>query len=787
MRIAVHIRLLWLILLGLPLLPSTLLRAQDGIELPELWGEDEGEEDDEENGEDSDGKKKKKKDLKKYDFKRWHFGYRQRGRHFNSQLPAPIMLDSWVPIHFVLTNNTKNDLQGTLSISVDDARRGTKSGLETTNPVMVKHATTFQRPVLIPGHKSTHHIVMHAYISRRIVDRNNNYPIFNKEGACNLNLTVSLSSYGIPLRDATLPVRGYLRDYKEPFGERRVHNELLLVFSDSLQFGAYPANLIPKERPNRNSINRFRQIAEADPEYFDTHWIGYSGVSTILFDDIDLKKMDPVRSAAIRNYVAAGGQLVIAVGQNRQSVLDSFLLPILPCGLGEMTTMNLDRVILNRDDDKEQTITVLAPKPGARVLELGQGMPLAVAGDYGSGRVTVLAFSLQRSGFIPSRMSPARYRQAWQRWIDPILSRNVDPLQRQDDQSVRIAAHNFLQKQAARSLPKRSHMALLLLVYLILLVPGCWLVFSRMERLEYAWLITPLIAIGFFWGSYYMAFRNLESNLAITDISLMRIGQEGRCGGLTISLIHNPTYKRYTLAFEEPEATPLYLRADWLPGIPAQKHYRLNMKNPLKHFIMDRVLVPFNDMRFFESTTVQTCGRGLPVRLDRDFLRHARAPSSTVVGRADNRLGFPLQAAALLYGETGFLLRRIDHGDDKPLAIDTDVHGREGMTIEQVLMQLCSRTGAARMAEDNENLEGDDRMILQAANLLAQNAGRVMLLGVVPRSMAHWTVHGKRARNHGFTVFAVACDPVEARVSFPVSNLAAGKNPEELDSSGMGW
>ena len=88
------------------------------------------------------------------------------------------------------------------------------------------------------------------------------------------------------------------------------------------------------------------------------------------------------------------------------------------------------------------------------------------------------------------------------------------------------AARKPLDDAAGIDVPERTFIVKVLVCYLCLLVPGNWLVFRLLRRVEWAWIAAPLIAIGCTVMVIYLAQLNIGFARSRNEIAVVEMQAE---------------------------------------------------------------------------------------------------------------------------------------------------------------------------------------------------------------------------------------------------------------------
>ncbi len=273
----------------------------------------------------------------------------------------------------------------------------------------------------------------------------------------------------------------------------------------------------------------------------------------------------------------------------------------------------------------------LEPRLDAQVMLAHQGRPLLVERRAGRGRVVVSAFRLSQrellafsgldgfwNGWLLRRPARQFRRYAgtitW-RWADhPAISsfemperisrvayftrdeprvregnETVAPPQGAEDEEFAIApddtgpgvagwtdagptaqaVRRSLQVASGIKIPQAGFVVRMLGIYLLLLVPVNWLVFRLLGRLEWAWAMVPVLALGFALAVARLAQLDIGFIRAENEIAVLEM-QAGyaRAHVTRFTSLYSSLSTQYDLAFSDPSALaqPFALQEFLLPG-----------------------------------------------------------------------------------------------------------------------------------------------------------------------------------------------------------------------------
>jgi hypothetical protein len=117
------------------------------------------------------------------------------------------------------------------------------------------------------------------------------------------------------------------------------------------------------------------------------------------------------------------------------------------------------------------------------------------------------------------------------------------------------AARNSLLEAAGVRVPAASFVVACLAAYLIVLVPLNWMVFHALQRVEWAWIAAPLIAIAGTVSVVHLAQLDIGFVSARTEVALLETFTDYPRGHLTrFSALYTSLASNYDLEFDDPSA-----------------------------------------------------------------------------------------------------------------------------------------------------------------------------------------------------------------------------------------
>ena len=242
------------------------------------------------------------------------------------------------------------------------------------------------------------------------------------------------------------------------------------------------------------------------PEDAPDRAVGYQSISSLIVAD-GAERMNVAQWSAIRRWVLGGGSLIVLGGPAAAYVNSPDAQALMP--IRDPRGVTTQRIALAADSVSylppgPYAITVGVPVPGARVEAASQDGPLMVSRPYGSGMVLFVAFSPIESPLKGSQDSAGVWRSILATASIPergttLWSTDVNDLAAGGSASVpQTASVNPFRIQ----LPPVEVVTGILLLYFVLVVPVTYWVLKRKQRLEWAWVTSPILSVGFAFAFY---------------------------------------------------------------------------------------------------------------------------------------------------------------------------------------------------------------------------------------------------------------------------------------------
>lgn len=270
-------------------------------------------------------------------------------------------------------------------------------------------------------------------------------------------------------------------------------------------------------------------IGPAGTESFQANWFpinvpdssaGLEAVDVIFFTDVDSGTLNNAQRGAIKEWVTGGGHLIVAGGSNWQGTAAGLtdLLPMTPSASTTITDLSaLAAFVGSGGNDllSQAVITTGEVAETAQVLiATADDTPLYVRRLLGNGTVDYLAVDPalaplrgwnEQSAFWLTVLSSVASRPGWTYGM-------LNP-----DRSVE--AMEIL--PGITAIPEALAMVAFLAAYVLLIGPINYLVLSRLNRREFAWVTIPLLIAAFSGLAWATGFNLRGSDVILSRLSVV--------------------------------------------------------------------------------------------------------------------------------------------------------------------------------------------------------------------------------------------------------------------------
>ncbi|MCS7301565.1 MAG: hypothetical protein NZ556_08450 [Fimbriimonadales bacterium] len=318
---------------------------------------------------------------------------------------------------------------------------------------------------------------------------------------------------------------------------------------------------------NRPARGKYR-VAYCRPELFPDKAIALSGAQLIVLGS-GAERLRAEQWDALRLWVMLGGTLIAPGGAGAVYLQNPALQPLLPVQPQGTRLVNQLRALGAWTDARAPvgaaTITQASLRTGETLLTQ-DGQPLIAARPYGLGMVVFLAFNPLEE---PLRSYDARLRM-WQRLLNRTAgfapSFTIAAIHQSQGSYERDpwSRQNRIQTDVELNPPSVSLIVLLLTLYFVLVVPVNYWTLKRLRALDWAWVVTPVIALAFVGVLWQLAGDLYRKSLS-SKVQTVIVGQAGSPDAYAINstLFFFPRAGLFDLEFDQSDMVEAGIEQDF--------------------------------------------------------------------------------------------------------------------------------------------------------------------------------------------------------------------------------
>ena len=318
------------------------------------------------------------------------------------------------------------------------------------------------------------------------------------------------------------------------------------IDSEGLLYGVVSSNPDALDILNRVTAGRpqaavaFLQLTDLPPDP-----IGWRMLDMLILSDVDTNELSAAQRTALRSWVEAGGQLVVAGGANWQKTTSALadLLPVEPTGIQSVADLPSLAQAVGQPfrDAGPYTITTSRLRDGELLYREGS-LPILAKRPHGLGHVFFLALDPQ---FAPLEAWAGR-EAFWASVAEYIPPPPVWAQDFRDPDSVTYAIEVFPNLR----LPSAVGLFAFLCLYVVAIGPLNYGVLVWLNKREWAWVSVPLVVLLFSGVAYAIGLATLGNRAMINQMTMIH-GQMGASQGVahTAVSLYSPARTGYTLQF----------------------------------------------------------------------------------------------------------------------------------------------------------------------------------------------------------------------------------------------
>lgn len=288
--------------------------------------------------------------------------------------------------------------------------------------------------------------------------------------------------------------------------------------------GAYVQPALPNLRSSSTTRKARVMAGWCSEREAPSSWLGYDPVDVTLLYECTSSQMSNEQVKALTDWVACGGRLVVVLGKDDRLLRDERLAPLLPVRMEGVTRVP-SRTKPARRSGLPGGRLHIAGLPLARCRPTGGtvaaregSLPIMVIREHGLGQVVVLAVD-------PFAVASAMAQHGLEQdrfWSDVLgLSETRFP--------YHLLSQAYGMNEATAQMrelraPPAAFAGWFLLAFVLLAVPGNFLMLRRLRKRQWGWLTGPLMAVLFSGVGYGfgLAWKGTDSILSQAAVVLAR-------------------------------------------------------------------------------------------------------------------------------------------------------------------------------------------------------------------------------------------------------------------------
>ena len=385
---------------------------------------------------------------------------------------------------------------------------------------------------------------------------------------------------------------------------------------------------------------------------------GLSSLDVLIVNDIDTTGLAAAQQKALRDWVTAGGHLIVGGGPNA-ALTTAGLAALLPVtGLTPKTLSDLPTLagyVGETIPDLGPYLAAIPQSTQGQVLVYQENDPLLVSQNVGKGRVSYFALDF---GLAPMN-GWAGNDAFWENLLDPVEA-NLPYFATQD--AVR-SINNTLANISVATLPSPALLIGFLCLYMIVLVPVNYLVLKWFKRREWAWVTIPVLILLFSLVGYIGGFRSRGGQALLRQVSIIQqTNGSATDQSETAAIVDNflglysPSRNRYTLKFSD---GMLVQPTDGGSGFNGVQD---SGSNPTTIVYGSQTELQNLRTDVGSMATAVAHGQTTPMPITLDLSVERVGSQWQVSGVIDNQSQQALEDAILIAGDYGVQLSRLDRG-----------------------------------------------------------------------------------------------------------------------------
>lgn len=412
-------------------------------------------------------------------------------------------------------------------------------------------------------------------------------------------------------------------------------------------------NLLAEIDPADGAAN----VAQLKTGDLPDHVQAFEALDAIVISNVDAGLLTADQIAALKDWVAGGGRLIVTGGPNWQKTTTALrdLLPFTPNATQTLADLGALRDFAGSTIELpgSAVVTTGSPAQDSEILAAQSGLPLIARQRSGLGEVYFLSFDPTLAPF-----------KSWDGAIEVYRRLLGAPIERpgwgygiQDWYSASLAASTLTDL----SLPTSSLICGFLGLYIVAIGPLNYLIVRLTKRRDLAWVNVPVLVIVFSLTAFGIGSQLRGSQPVLSRLAVVQVWpEENRARATGVAGLFSPYRAAYQLTIDHN-----------LLAHPMPIAYFLASNEPARTIVdqTDRILVPDLQMDVAGFALFSAEGRVEAPPIDYELSLDADRQDASISGQATYRGEFTLRDAMLLGPGEALSLGTLEPGESIPIQL----------------------------------------------------------------------------------------------------------------------
>lgn len=488
---------------------------------------------------------------------------------------------------------------------------------------------------------------------------------------------------------------------------------------------------------------------------------GLEVLDVLVVNDFNISNLSKEKQAAIKNWIQAGGQLVIGSRPSLEQQLGDLSDMILLNANGQQKLENLP-VLNDQKSEKSGPVDISkgkAAQDSKAIFKTGD-TPLALSKSIGSGKVTQFAFNLTDQSLTGWKQYPEVWSEMFSLTIDQTLS-NGDRY-RLEELSMQFGN---ISEAFPNSFLSVGVLALLFAGYLVVIIPLLYFILKKKDKREIAWWIIPAVSIAASIGIFVFGAKDRITGNQVNDLSVVKLQPDGTASGYGILSMLTSSGGKYKLSVEDKSFDPMPVTTNYINNLDDVGNYAVREEKA------NGTAITYNDVEYWSIRSAMGALNGQKIGR---LLPELNSDNNTLSGSIKSELAFDLEDAYLLAGNEAHSLGTIKAGAATDVSVKltnynlSDYIGGPSPATPNSVFPSAYSNPMNGLGSGNSSLkkleEWKKYELLQMVfrDVLPTQHDKPLLIGFSSEPMVDFTINGKKPRinsNH------LIVQPVDVQVN----------------------